>query len=1375
MARDDVASAYIPMDRRQALARGAALPARPMGTMLFADISGFTALTESLVTRFGPRLGAERLARHLNRVYDALVGEIHRYGGSVLGFAGDAVTCWFGEWGFQSEDPEPPRRTAASHAALRAMTCAFAAQSVMRRFASVPLAVKIGLASGPVLRCLAGDPAIQYIDVAAGATLARMAAVEEQAHKGEVLADAATVALLGTAVRLGAWRDAPDGERCAALTEMSSPAAPTPWPALPAPLTLDVCRPWLSPAVYMRLRDGLGEFPPELRPAISLFLRFGGIDYDADADAAARLDDFVRSVQAVLARHDGTLVQVIIGDKGSYLCSAFGAPTAHEDDARRACSAALELSRLHDPQIGIAVGTVRAGAYGGRAARTYGALGDAVNIAARLMQHAAPGSALASARVRRMAGYAFTWEPLPLLWVKGKREPLTAARLAGTAGDTPETFAPESAALVGREAELDLLAGFLRPLAGGGFAGLIYVDGEAGIGKSRIVRELRRRLAAGPPPAPQWFVCPAEGILRQSLSPFRSFLRRCFGQRPGEPAEANRARFDAVLNARLAGLPPGLRDDLERGRSMLAALVDLHWDGSLYERLDPRLRFENTLAAFKALVKAESMRAPVVLHVEDAHEMDADSQELVRTLLRRGAAPDPYPVAVLLTARPRDDGSRFRIPADDATPQQAVELGALDAGEVRRLAAAILERDLGDTLASLLHSRTGGNPLFVEQLALDLRERRAEQSGEKDWTLVDGETGELPESIAAVLLARLDRLEAQVKEVVQTAAVLGREFDVRVLERMCAGDAEIGARVDRAESERVWSAHDQLRYVFRHALLRDTAYGMQLEARLQSLHALAAGAIEQLGAGRAAGTYASLAYHYGRAGDAGRERHYARLAGEEAAGHYANAEAVRHFSRALELCPVDELRERYTLLAAREQVYDVQGARTDQAQDLAALEALAEALGATASAAAALRRANFAFVTGAYPEAVAAAQRAQVLAEAAADRAAQAEARRLWGLALLHTADYAGARAQLERALESARAAADTAAESAALSALGLAAFERGDYAEAQGHHAGALRLCRLTGDRREEGAALNNLGLVARLQSDFAGARTYEEQALALYRELGDRRGESIALDNLGNVARNAGDFAAARSYQEQALALYRELGDRRGESIALNNLGMVAWHLGDLDTALAAFEHSLTLKRALRDRRGEAIALGCRGSVLDARGNYREAEATEEEALRLAREIGDRRGEANVLANLALIAHHLGDQAGACAQATDAARLAAGLGDRATQARASLVLGHARMAAGDAATAAEAYGEALALRRALGQGIPAAEALAGLADAELAQGHPAEARALVEEAIALLHGGPPHGAVEPARVLATCARVLAAVDDPRAAPTWP
>ena len=168
-------------------------------------------------------------------------------------------------------------------------------------------------------------------------------------------------------------------------------------------------RPWLLPAVYERHQAGLGDFLTELRPVVALFLRFGGIDYDGDPDAGTQARHASSAAcSRSLARYDGTLLQLTIGDKGSYLYAAFGAPTAHEDDARRAAHAALELRwrcltswTFSQPlQIGISRGVLRVGACGSRTRRTYGAMGDEVNLAARLMSRAAPGEVLISGRVQ---------------------------------------------------------------------------------------------------------------------------------------------------------------------------------------------------------------------------------------------------------------------------------------------------------------------------------------------------------------------------------------------------------------------------------------------------------------------------------------------------------------------------------------------------------------------------------------------------------------------------------------------------------------------------------------------------------------------------------------------------------------------------------------------------------------------------------------------------------------------------------------------------------------------------------------------------------------------------------------------------------------
>src|SRR5579859_4675235 len=220
------ASVYIPMDRRHALARGESLADRTDGTALFADISGFTPLTEGLVRALGPQRGTEELTRWLNDVYEGLIPEVHRHGGSVIGFAGDSITCWFDQ-----DD------------GLRATACGLAMQTAMRRFAFVPilpgetvaLTAKVAVATGPARRFAVGDPEIQRIDVVAGATLDRMAAAEHLAAKGEVVVDGALDLETGGAVDIAEWRVDPEsGRPCAVVRDLTRPVPDTPWPVLPS-------------------------------------------------------------------------------------------------------------------------------------------------------------------------------------------------------------------------------------------------------------------------------------------------------------------------------------------------------------------------------------------------------------------------------------------------------------------------------------------------------------------------------------------------------------------------------------------------------------------------------------------------------------------------------------------------------------------------------------------------------------------------------------------------------------------------------------------------------------------------------------------------------------------------------------------------------------------------------------------------------------------------------------------------------------------------------------------------------------------------------------------------------------------------------------
>lgn len=438
LAAGETARNYIPMDRCQSLARGVPLPEQAHGAALLADISGFTPLTEALARELGLNRGAEELLRYLNRVFSALIDEVHRYGGSVINFSGDAITCWFDDDYFPAPD---------ILASKRALACAMAMQRAMEPFASLTtstgiqfsIAIKAVVAAGRARRFLVGDPSVQNIDVLAGGVLNDLALGEGEAKRGQVLVQDDLVAELSTFLVVQDWvTERASGKRFAVAVSLSQPVPDCPWPlvALEA-INETQARSWLLPVVYERVRSGKSAYLAELRQAVALMLNFTGIDFESDPRAGSKLDRFTRWVQGVLSQYEGSIIQLTIGEKGSFFYLAFGAPVAHEDDAARAVAAALdlhsppaELNFIQETQIGITLGQMRVGAYGSPDRRTYGVLGDKTNLASRLMQAANEGI-LCEQDIVDAAHNRFEFEVLSPISVKGKSEPVAVYRPLG--------------------------------------------------------------------------------------------------------------------------------------------------------------------------------------------------------------------------------------------------------------------------------------------------------------------------------------------------------------------------------------------------------------------------------------------------------------------------------------------------------------------------------------------------------------------------------------------------------------------------------------------------------------------------------------------------------------------------------------------------------------------------------------------------------------------------------------------------------------------------------------------------------------------------------------------------------------------------------
>ncbi len=1267
---------YIPRDRRQALLLGETLPDRTHGSALFADISGFTPLTAALARALGPRLGAEELTHQLNQVYDALIAEVECYGGSVIGFAGDAITCWF-----TGDAPD---------ASLRATACAFAMQQAMQQFASVSLpggetvalAMKASIASGPARRFLVGNPDVQYIDALAGETLERMAAAEHLANRGEVLADRQTVTALGDVVQVREWRMAEgDGDSFAVVERLHRALEECQAPSTPAPLILEpaLLRPWLLPEVYEGFTTGVGESLELRRGVVSLFLCFQGIDYDNDEQAGEKLDRYIRWVQDVIRRYDGALLQLIIGDKGNYLYAAFGAPTAHENDPQRAVSAALDLLALPPDldfvgplQIGVGQGTMRTGAYGSVTRRTYGVIGDAVNLSARLMQNAAPGTVLVTQALRDVLQQAFEWEALPDIRVKGKEELVPVAR-PRRKKQSPGRSVIYSGALVGREAEVRQLAQAIQPIFAGRFGGVVYVHGEPGVGKSRLIYELQQQAQAQF--ALAWFTCPADPILRQSLNPFRYFLRQYFGQNSDNTEEVNKVNFAAALNTLIERLragtdAAGAEDvivELERTRSMLGALVDLYWEGSLYEQLEPELRFRNTLLAFKTLVQAESRLQPVILHVEDVHWLDSDSQELLVTLTRNVR---DLSFAVILSGRYRDDGSPFTLELDADVPRVTLDLNTLSLEGTRALAAQVLAGPLSDALANFLRLKTEGNPLFVEQLTLDLRERALVRRHNAVWDIVSEDVEAVPATINAVLIARLDRLAAQVKAVVQTAAVLGREFEILILSRMLHDDVDLPRKVQRAEEEMIWSALNQLHYIFRHTMMRDAAYDMQLQTRLQNLHALAAGVMEQIYAGDLAPHYADLAYHYGKANDRAQAFRYARLAGEEAAARFANQEAIQHFLQALQhalyLPPDQTYAERQSVYASLGELMVTTGQYEAAQEHLTHSLALAQESDDRDGQARVYRWLAHLFeLRGEYALALDWVQRG-IAVLSRRDTITAAELALVAGMIYTRQGEYEEALSQCETALDIARQHAELTTLARAYNLLGHIARLRGQTMTAIEHFQRAYELHERTANLHGQATMHNQIANAYFDLSQWQEADARYREARLIFERIGDIYLCAVADNNLGEIALYQGRLDEARNYYQRAVDAMHQIGGstyilgvlhmnlghafiRRGEIASAiaelqrgrtyfeqaqvrdflpelhRHLAEAALRANDLHTAEAEAQQALALAQELEMRGEEGYALCVLGQIHTAQGRYASAAMHLQQSLAIRTESGD------------------------------------------------------------------------------------------------------------------------------------------------------
>jgi len=962
-----------------------------------------------------------------------------------------------------------------------------------------------------------------------------------------------------------------------------------------------------------------GHVEGERRQVTILFADVSGSTAMAEEmdpeDVATIMDGAFDCLIEPVYRYEGTLARLM----GDAILAFFGAPVAHEDDAERAVRAALDMQeaaatyarRLKEERgldfaarVGINTGIVVVGEIGSDLRVEYTAIGDAVNLAQRVEDAARPGTVLISANTYRLVRTLFHFRPLGPIQVKGRRKPVQLYEVLGPRLGQARGSLGLDSPLVGRDVEQAVLRECVqRLLAGEGQ--VVFIVGEAGIGKSRLIAELRSQtlnLLSEVSPVPtsdmgskalNWF----EGrclSYRRSLSYglFQEIIRDWAGISPGD----NEAQVLAQLRQRLGELTG---QDIADLLPYLISLLMLPLPDALADRvrhLDAEGLRHRIYMALLDLLQSLARQCPLVIVLEDLHWADDASLDLLCHLIP-SVVTMPLLLCLVHRLMPDDAHRRLWLVAQERVPERTtlIKLRPLSDQDSRQLVSNLLEvRDLPPAIVQAILTKAEGNPFFMEEIIHSLIDSGAivrDNGSCRTTSLMEEIT--VPDTLQGVIMARLDRLDDEPRRLLQMAAVIGRTFSYPVLasviRRAVAPDMPAPSEEALRQHLLFLQQAELIRqrageYVFKHALTWEVAYRSLLRSRRRELHGLVGDCLEQFLAGSLSEHYSLLAHHYSLSRHREKALHYLLLAGEQARRTYANEEARINYSRILELLGDQADPRAATAWMNLGEVHEIRGryqeasacyrAARDLWQSLEQPAMTAEACYRLGQLCARLNRsdeARYHYRQGLAWVEPAGAARKQIA----------------WGYLCLASVmlrerpDDAEALRYLERATGLSRQIDDYEGLARSYGVLAYARLQSGDLPQAIELAERTIAASLQAGRLEWVGTWHNNVAYYLLLQGRLREAMRHVREGLSLAEKTGDVVAQGYLYTTMADIHLYRGEWQAAREVISQAASLAERIGRRDLEALCHANCGLAAAGEGDLDRALEQLERALSLAR--------------------------------------------------------------------------------------------------------------------------------------------------------------------------------------------------
>jgi class 3 adenylate cyclase/tetratricopeptide (TPR) repeat protein len=1058
-------------------------------------------------------------------------------------------------------------------------------------------------------------------------------------------------------------------------------------------------------------------------------------------------------------RYEGTVARLM----GDAILAFFGAPVAHEDDPQRAVLAGLEIvdgfrdyreqvSQRWDVDInlrvGINTGLVVVGAVGSDQRTEYTAMGDAINVAARMEQTAQPGTVRIAEDTYRAVAPFFEVADLGGISVKGKSELVHTYRVLRTKTTPGRLRGIEGLAspLVGRAEELGLLTQALARLEKW-IGGVVCLIGEAGLGKSRLLDELHIQARQSGRELRWHETVSLSYEADQPYGLFRRLIRRLIGANPGDEPSVLWERLDAFLGE-------GSSAEREDERRVFEAILGLR-RGKDQVPLEGETFKGQLYRVMASLWLKWASAGPVVLVCDDLHWADPAS---VALLLRLLTVTEHGPLLIVCALRPdrKAHGWELRGVAerDYAHRYTEISLGPLTAGEGGQLVDNLLRiSDLPSALRARILDKSEGNPFYVEEIVRTLIDSGTvvrDESGDHWQATGAGEGIEIPDNLQALLMARFDRLDEGARRTLQLASVVGRSFYYRVLAQVAPADLvkELDRHLltlQRAQLIREAGRIPEVQYLFRHTLTQEAAYNTILLRQRRVFHAKVAQAIETLFADRLEEMAATLAYHYDQAREVENAREYYVVAGDGAFRLYALAEAAEHYGRAMALAAradpgTESLVHLYT---RRGRAFELQYRYDEAVETYAQMAALADQRDDPALKLAHLLSLGTVQAMAASPQEREAAwsmsQQALNLARQLGDR--RAEARALWNLMLADT--FGGV--DLERARQNGEASLAIARELGWTEQMAYTLEDLSMVLARPGLH---RRSEEVLDEARTLWRALNNLPMLANnlnasairyaLMGEYDKAVQAAEEGMQVARSVDNVMSYTVITMNVALMFRERGHYAPAIQHLEEGIRWSTETG-----AVAL--AGSASLHLALLYADLGMAERGLQSLRGLEGALAEAPPVfralnrfhAVRAQLYLALGDQQAAEkAIEKSACDIGAALGFPHTDLYCIAVMGRVALAAAEYERAAQIAQELITALDGAGLRAGRSEATYQLGLALAAKGELERAHQALANARMEAEAQGARRILWQTLAALADVTERRGDAGAARALRAEA---------------------------------------